>query len=345
MAERDMGAVIKWLITGCILIALMVIIGGITRLTHSGLSIVDWRPIMGTLPPLSDVEWDQTFEKYKQSPEYKLINYKFAVDEFKSIFWWEYIHRLLGRVIGLVFFIPFVIFVIQKKIRGQLLLKSLIIMGLGGLQGLLGWYMVKSGLTKNPSVSHYRLAAHLFTAFLAFSYTLWVALELHYAKQKLKGNTTVKKWIISTLIVATLQIIYGAFVAGLKAGVVYTTFPKMGDRWIAQAVGAGFSKYGIFSLFSNRAVVQLIHRYLGISLFLIIVAMIVYLGMKHKDRTQIIKKLNNSLLLMVCLQLLLGIFTLIFAVPVWLGVAHQFGALILLTLLIQNLYVARGNEG
>lgn len=336
-------SVIVWLLTGCALIALMVIIGGITRLTHSGLSIVDWKPIMGTLPPLSLEDWQDAFLKYQQSPEFKLKNYNFSLDDFKSIFWWEYIHRLLGRIIGLVFIIPFSIFIYQGKIKGKLLGQTFIILILGALQGVLGWYMVKSGLVKDPNVSHYRLAAHLITAFSAFSYTLWVALGLIYESTKLQKEPLLQKWTITLLIISVLQIMYGAFVAGLKAGKIYNTFPKMNDQWIADAIPFAFNNYGWISLFENIVVVQFIHRYLGITLFVLMFFM--YTNLRKKTPSALdLNKGPYMLTLAVFFQFLLGIFTLIFAVPVWLGVFHQFGALVVLSILIHNLYIAFGNN-
>ncbi len=335
--------VFYWLITGCVLIAAMVIIGGITRLTHSGLSMVDWKPIMGTLPPMNQSEWTETFDMYKQSPEFKLVNYNFDLEDFKSIFWWEYIHRLIGRLIGIIFIVPFIFFIIKGHIRGNLLTKCFIILFLGGFQGVLGWYMVKSGLSKDPQVSHYRLAAHLMNAFLAFGYTLWVALEVYYKdKLKLVFDKSLHKWNVVILILTTLQIIYGAFVAGLRAGSLYNTWPKMGDEWVAESVTFALQKNGLMSLIDNPASVQFVHRCTAILLFSLVIWM--YL----KFRKTVLNKLNSTvsvaMVVMVFVQFLLGVLTLVYGVPVSLGVIHQFGALMLFTLVIWNMYAARGNS-
>ena len=172
--------ILIWLLTGCVLVYLMVVIGGITRLTHSGLSMVEWNPILGSLPPMSDADWAIPFQKYQQTPEYQLVNNQFSLDEFKSIFWWEYIHRFLGRTIGVVFLIPFFYFLIKKKFDKSFLQKMIVLLVLGAFQGVVGWYMVYSGLQKEPRVSHFRLAAHLISAFTVFGFTFWYALDLIY---------------------------------------------------------------------------------------------------------------------------------------------------------------------
>ena len=162
---KENKSVILWLLTGCFMIMIMVVIGGITRLTGSGLSMVEWKPIMGFLPPMGDADWMAVFEKYQESPQFKLVNSSMNLNEFKVIFFWEYFHRVWGRLIGIVFLVPFIYFLYKRKIRGKLLRNCLIIFGLGGLQGLIGWIIVKSGLIYIPEVSHYRLALHLITAF------------------------------------------------------------------------------------------------------------------------------------------------------------------------------------
>ncbi len=343
MTERGRKIIIAWLFTGCALIFLMVIVGGITRLTGSGLSITQWKIVTGTFPPLNDEQWQQEFFHYQQSPQYRLINAHFTIDDFKSIYWWEYIHRLIGRIIGLVFIFPFILFVNKKWIDRKLLYKLLFIFFLGGLQGFLGWYMVASGLVNNPHVSHFRLAAHLFTAFLTFAYTFWVALDLIHLKDKSITPKTIKQnkaWRISTaiLLVLTLQIIYGAFVAGLKAGHIYNTWPKMGDEWVAESVTFAFEKDGIQSLFNNLATVQFVHRSIAIVLFL----MVAYLWVKSSANAWLLSKAQrssiNTALGVVAFQFLLGVFTLLFNVPIWLGVLHQAGAFVLLGAVVYQIH-------
>ena len=325
MSFNSSKSVITWLFTGCALIFLMVLIGGITRLTQSGLSIVEWDLLMGTIPPLSEQAWQDLFFKYQQSPQYRLMNTHFSLEEFKSIFWWEYIHRLFGRFIGLVFFIPFMYFLIKKKLSFSLFKKLLVIFALGAFQGFLGWYMVKSGLVKDPAVSHYRLAAHLITAFITFGFTFWIALGL-IKKNKIRTESppALKTASIVLFVVVFVQIIYGAFVAGLKAGNSYTTFPKMGEKWIAESVGFSYNKMGWISLVENPASVQFVHRYIAYAL-VILVAIIWYFSRKSA-LTGNIKNAANILIFLVFTQFLLGIFTLIYSVPIILGVLHQAGA-------------------
>ena len=180
---KDNKKVIIWLFTGCFLIFVMVIVGGITRLTHSGLSISDYKLISGTIPPMNEQEWIEAFELYKQYPEYQKLHYHFELEDFKDIYFWEWLHRVIGRFIGIVFILPFLYFLFTKQLTGSTIKKSLVLFILGGFQGFLGWYMVKSGLVDIPAVSHYRLAMHLVTAFITFAYAFWVALDLIYPKK------------------------------------------------------------------------------------------------------------------------------------------------------------------
>lgn len=207
-SRKQHKAIIIWLLTGCALIFIMVAIGGLTRLTHSGLSMVEWN-LFGSNPPSSQADWEILFDKYKQYPEYQLVNFNFSLEEFKTIFYWEYGHRMFGRLIGLVFIIPSFWFLIRKKINKSLLPKLVILLCMGAFQGLLGWYMVKSGLKANPDVSHYRLAMHLTTAFLTFGYTFWVALGLIYPKSERASNHVLKRGFQFLFPVVVLQIIWG----------------------------------------------------------------------------------------------------------------------------------------
>ena len=323
--KREHIPVIVWLCLGCLLIFTMVIVGGITRLTGSGLSMVDWNLFMGAIPPLNHQQWLEAFEQYKQFPEFQQKNYMFSLAEFKNIFFWEYIHRLLGRFIGLVFIIPFIYFLIKKTLSKKLILQCTLLLFMGGAQGFIGWWMVKSGLVNNPDVSHFRLATHLITAFLTFAYTLWIMLSLIYP-QKNYSNKRLHALSLMLLIIIIIQIVYGAFVAGLDAGKVYNTWPKMNEKWIAEAV------YAMSPLWENfvngLAGVQFIHRELAY----LILGLIIYIFFKAKS-LQLIKieqQAVNLLLITVCLQVILGITTLIMGVPIWLGVAHQIGAFLLL---------------
>lgn len=310
-----------WLLTGCALIYVMVVVGCITRLTHSGLSITDWS-VMGTMPPLSEQSWNDHFSKYQESPEFKIVNSYMTLDEFKNIFWWEWSHRMIGRMIGLVFFAGFAYFLFTKKFTKKLLVKSIILMCVGALQGLVGWWMVKSGLVKNPNVSHYRLAIHLITAFTAFAFAFWFAVELIYennTKEENEGRKLFKAAIIMSFTVV-FQIIYGAFVAGLKAGKFYNTWPKMGDAWFQSDII--FSSDTLMRSFTeNPAGVQFMHR----TFAWVVVCAVLFIWARSNKL-----KLNkwqhkgiSALVYLTTLQIILGIFTLIYSVPVLLGVLHQ----------------------
>lgn len=334
-------SIIIWLFTGCLLIAIMVVVGGITRLTGSGLSIVEWDVIMGTFPPLNEAQWEEMFQKYKQTPQYIHENFDFSTEEFKSIFWWEYIHRLLGRFIGMVFLIPFLFFYFTKKISKELMPKLLIIFVMGGFQGFLGWFMVKSGLSKDPMVSHYRLAAHLTTAFLTFGYTFWVALGLIYPK-KLENDVAtlkLKKYTNVFFILLLIQIIYGAFVAGLRAGKICNTFPLMCDSLVPDIFSKGSFMHTIFETHMG---VQFVHR----TLAYLVLAFVLYIWWKvkkHEFSSQI-KQAANVLLAIVSLQFLLGVITILYAVPISMGVIHQLGAFLLFAVTLFAMHRLRYQE-
>jgi cytochrome c oxidase assembly protein subunit 15 len=326
-------SVIIWLLTGCALIFLMVVVGGITRLTNSGLSMVDWKLVVGMIPPLNEQDWINTFDKYKQFPEYQEVNYLFTLDEFKAIFFWEYIHRLIGRFVGLVFIIPFFYFLIKNKIQGKLIGKCVIILCMGAFQGFLGWWMVKSGLVNDPDVSHYRLATHLTSAFLTFAYTFWVALELMTKEEKRPNVPYLRKGVLTLFFITVLQIVYGAFVAGLNAGFIMNTWPKMGDTWIAESVTAMEPFWTNFV--DGIGGVQFIHRYLAY----IVVGLVIFLLIKS-TKFELNSSQNKSLIALIVVvffQFLLGVFTLVYAVPVWLGVTHQVGAFFLLGAVVYSM--------
>ncbi len=330
-----------WLFTGCFLVATMVVIGGITRLTHSGLSMVNWKPVTGTLPPLNEEQWRESFESYQNSPEFKKINYHFTLEEYKAIFWWEYIHRLLGRVIGLVFVFPFIFFVVKKQIDKKLFKKLIGVFILGGLQGVLGWYMVMSGLVDRPSVSHYRLAAHLITALFLFSYIFWVALDLIQPLRRPVNSlyNRLFKFSLVLLFLLTAQIIYGAFVAGLKAGFIFNTYPLMAGSYVHPSIWGALSETGASALFDHVVTVQFIHRNLAI--FLVGLGVFVWWKFKGNVIDLNIRYTLHVMLLVFALQFLLGVFTLINVVPAWLGVLHQFGAILLLAVLVYLVHSLR----
>jgi len=341
--------IIIWLLTGCFLIYLMVVIGGITRLTGSGLSITQWKVITGTLPPLSEDAWQKEFEGYKQTPQYKLINSDFTLSDFKEIYWWEYIHRLLGRIIGIVFLVPFLWFWLKKKLPQGFIKKAIVLFLLGGLQGFLGWFMVKSGLSENIYVSHYRLAIHLISAFAVFGFTFWYALELTSPLSPLssrrgvgskglsgessgllrRGEAGLKKISIVLFSVVIIQIIYGAFVAGLRAGYGYPTWPKMGNEWFPSDITALEPVWKNF--FEGHAGVQFIHRY--IAYVVVIIIGILFYRARSKDVQLCLstgqKKIINALAIIILAQFILGVLTLLYGVPMVIAMLHQTGAFFL----------------
>ena len=333
--KKDNKSVVYWLLTGCLLIFIMVVIGGITRLTHSGLSISNYKLISGTIPPMNEIEWQEAFELYQQYPEYQKLNTHFSLQDFKDIYFWEWLHRFIGRMIGLVFFIPFLYFIITKQLSKSTTKKSIILLGLGGFQGFLGWYMVKSGLVDNPDVSHYRLAAHLTTAFITFAYTFWVVLDILFPNKKIT-NKSFRNLVRFGLTILILQIIYGAFVAGLDAGFIHNHWPMMSEgKFIHETVY--IEQNPLFKNFiEGKSGVQFIHRILAY--FVVFVIFIIW----NKSRKLKLSKNQTSgirlLLIMVGIQFLLGVFTLILQVPVWLGIAHQIGAFLLLSIMTFTLH-------
>jgi heme a synthase len=329
-------AIIGWLLTGCALVYIMVVVGCITRLTHSGLSITDWN-FMGSLPPLSEDAWFERFQKYQTSPEFIYKNNTMSMEEFKSIFWWEYIHRSIGNTMMGVFLLGFVWFVVRKKFDRPMLMKAVFLFGLGALQGLIGWWMVKSGLVKDPNVSHYRLAIHLMSAFSVFAFTFWFALQLIYPSEKIKENEGKKlnKVTIVLFAVLILQIVYGAFVAGLKAGLFYPTWPKMGDEWFPEETIMVEDSF-LRNFLEIGAGVQFMHRTIAV----IVVACVAWLW-SRSSKLELTKQQSRGVTLLiygVTIQFMLGVFTLLYQVPVVLGVLHQTGAFFLFATTIYLLF-------
>jgi cytochrome c oxidase assembly protein subunit 15 len=330
-------AVATWLLICCGLVFAMVVLGGFTRLTGSGLSMVDWRPLMGILPPIGDAEWQRTFEMYQLSPEFQKVNAAFGVDEFKSIFWLEYLQRLLGRTIGIVFLVPFVFFFARGFIKPDEWPKYLLMFALGGMQGLLGWYMVKSGLVDVPHVSQYRLTAHLVAAFIIYAYMFWVAMSLLFPRAE---NASKHPWYGKTLalfVLVSTTVISGGFVAGLKAGKIYNTFPMMGDHWFPPGLMALEPFWRNF--FDNMTTVQFDHRYLAITTFALVV--VYWFKVRGADIPARARVAVNALLHTAILQVALGIATLLLAVPVILGATHQGVAMLLFTVALYLVHALR----
>jgi cytochrome c oxidase assembly protein subunit 15 len=315
-----------WLLICCGLVFAMVVLGGVTRLTGSGLSMVDWRPIMGWLPPLNDAEWQRSFEMYQLSPEFQKINSHMDVNDFKGIFWLEFLHRLLGRTIGIVFALPFVFFLIKGHIALREWPKYTLMFVLGGLQGVLGWYMVKSGLVDNPHVSQYRLTAHLLAAFIIYAYMFWVAMSLLFPQTGSARHPWYGKTLALTCLIS-ITIISGGFVAGLKAGEIYNTFPMMGSTWIPPGLTALDPLWR--NLTDNMTTVQFDHRVLAITTFVLIV--IYWLRIRSSEVPPRSRIASNALLHTAVLQVILGISTLMLSVPTVLAAAHQAVAMLLFT--------------
>ena len=304
-----------WLFALCLMIVAMIFIGGVTRLTGSGLSMVEWRPFLGFLPPLTETEWTRVFELYKLSPEFKQINSWMEISDFKFIFFWEYFHRVWGRLIGLFILIPFLYFIVTKKLKNKILFRSSIILCLVCVQGLIGWWMVKSGLNEIATVSQYRLSVHLSMAFIILGISFWTALDLFEGAPK-----NLKSYDIIPLLFISLTIIAGTFVSGMDAGLVYNTFPYMGDGIIPIEYG----NLGFIDPFENPVTAQFHHRLLAsITLIIIIIYSILYI-----IRNPINLRILLLLFAIVC-QFIIGIFTLLYSVPITLGAMHQFGGVLL----------------
>ncbi len=327
-SERQIAArriIAVWLLCVAALVALIVVVGGATRLTDSGLSITEWKPVTGAIPPLSQEVWEEEFSKYQQIPEYIRINRGMSLDEFKSIYWWEWGHRFLGRLIGLAFFVPFVIFVLTKRVERALLPHLGGMFVLGGMQGLLGWYMVMSGLTERVDVSQYRLAAHLGLAFFVFGYLVWAALPLwRRALPQAPGFKGRERQIVVLGGLIYLQIIAGAFVAGLDAGFTFNTWPLM-DGDIFPRHLYPYSPFWV-SLFEDVRTVQFNHRMLA---YLIAVLVVVYWWRSRHDEGDL-RRSGHLFLGALCVQIVLGVVTLLSVVQIHVALLHQLGAVMLL---------------
>ena len=330
VGTRSLTPVRVWLYAVAILIVTMILIGGATRLTDSGLSITEWQPIHGTIPPLNEAEWQEEFAKYQQIPQYRERNAGMTLAEFKTIFWWEFVHRLWGRLIGVVYAVPLVWFVLRGQVRGRLAWRLGGIFVLGGLQGALGWYMVKSGLVDRVSVSQYRLTAHLGLALLIYAATLWTALDL---LRPTGSATRFSRAALAFSALVFVTILAGGFVAGLDAGMSYNTFPLMDGRFVP----AGYLDETPWwaNLFENVAAVQFNHRVLAMTTLVGALAL-AFAG--RASRAQGLALVTGG---MALLQVALGISTLLLVVPIPLAAAHQAGAVALLTFALATAHAAR----
>lgn len=331
---KKLKALYLWLLFCCGAVFCMIIIGAITRLTGSGLSMVEWKPLMGALPPMSEAEWQRVFSLYQDSPEYKKVNFWMELSDFKQIFFWEWFHRLFGRLIGIFYALPFLVFWFLGYIPKEYRLKLLGLFFLGGAQGLMGWYMVKSGLVDNPAVSHFRLAAHLSLALVIYGVMFWLALTFKNMSATIHGkaNQSVFRFGCVAMIFLIVTILWGAFTAGLDAGLVYNdSFPMMGGRWIPEEV---FMHDPLWvSFIEDHAGVQFIHRWLAMSTMVVVISYTFF-----AMRRGYLQKCFIALGFFVFIQVGLGVATLLSGVSLHPAVAHQGGAVILLSLLIACLH-------
>ncbi|HMS18332.1 MAG TPA: COX15/CtaA family protein, partial [Planctomycetota bacterium] len=304
---------------------LMVAIGGTTRLTGSGLSMTTWHPLMGAIPPMGDQEWDRVFGLYKETPQYAQVNHWMRLSDFKRIFFWEYVHRLMGRLIGLVFFVPWAYFVLRGRLRGRAGLLTFVAFVLGGLQGLLGWYMVKSGLVDEPRVSHFRLAAHLLLAFLTAQYVLWLALTLGQARGNGARPPAASRAVVAFAVLLIVQITYGAFMAGLGAGAAALTFPTMNGTWTGGDIFPIES--GAMAALDHPLTVHFLHRALALVL-LVLGGSVAFRSWNDSTWPRHWEKLLSFVLL---LQVVLGALTVLYGVALVPAVAHQVNGLLLLS--------------
>jgi heme a synthase len=335
---RSLAPVRLWLLAVAALVFAMVSLGGATRLTGSGLSITEWQPIMGAVPPLSEAAWQEAFAKYRQIPQYQQLNRGMSLEAFKAIFWWEWTHRFLGRLVGVAFLLPFAYFLLAKRLARPLAAKLAGIFALGALQGLVGWYMVRSGLAARVDVSQYRLALHLTLAILIFGALLWLALSLG---EDGDNRSTAPGWprraagaIVALVLV---QIAAGTFVAGLKAGAGYNTWPLMEGRLIPRGLGAIEPWY--LNLFENALTVQFNHRLLAYAL----VALAAWhaWAVTHGSEDRRVRTSAVALAAGVLAQAALGVWTLLAQVPIALGLAHQAGAAAVFGLAVWHLHALR----
>lgn len=337
--------IVSWLILVAVLVFAMIVLGGVTRLTNSGLSMTDWKPVTGWLPPLSDQAWTAEFDRYKAFPEYQQVNKGMSLSEFKGIYAFEFAHRVLGRIIGLVFFIPFVSFLVFGRIRGSMIPRLVLLFILGGLQGGMGWFMVKSGLVDDPDVSHYRLTAHLALASLIYSVIMWTIFDL-LRPEKNRGARDpglVRSWSAILLALISAQILIGGFVAGLNAGFVFNDWPMMAGHFVPEELL--YMQPWYVNFLENPAAVQFTHRMLAYAIAL--VSVILYLTSRGQNIELSVRSSISYLLIVVGFQVFIGILALLYVVPVSLGALHQAGGIIVLTFslfVVHELYGRRSHD-
>ncbi len=334
-----------WLLAGVFMIIVQVVLGGITRLTGSGLSITEWKPIMGALPPMGDEQWQAAFEKYQQIAQFKYLNSHFELDDFKFIFFWEWFHRLWARLLGVVFAIGFVYFLVRKYFDKEMIVPFIILFVLGGAQGLIGWIMVASGLNDTDLyVNHIKLALHFMAALLLLCYTLWFALQLLIPSNKTVVDTKLHNFTVGVIILLAIQLIYGAFMAGLKAAMVAATWPTINGMWVPDNLWAQ-------SFINHPINIHFMHRGLAYLLFVVIIWWFTAAGKAAGQNViSLLGRYRWWPLVLVMLQVVLGIVTVVSAPKMvfgkfgqfeWLAQLHQIVAMLLLMALFINLYLVK----
>jgi cytochrome c oxidase assembly protein subunit 15 len=337
--KKSTSPVAVWLLVGVGMIIIQVVLGGITRLTGSGLSITEWKPLLGAIPPLNESDWQKAFEAYKKIGQFKHINFDFTLSDFKFIYFWEWFHREWARFMGLVFAVGFVYFLVKKQFNKSMILPMVSLFILGGLQGAVGWIMVKSGLNEeNLYVNHFRLAIHFITALGLLCYVFWFACDLLVMENQKVALPLIRRLTVLISGVLVVQLVYGAFMAGLKAATKATTWPTINGMWIPDGLGNGQG-----DLTNNPISVQFIHR----TIAYLLVVLIAFWWLKVKSlRTSSLFDITKFLpILIVLIQVVLGIFTVLFAANhqalLWMGVAHQFVAMLLLLAMVWQLFLLR----
>jgi cytochrome c oxidase assembly protein subunit 15 len=337
MPARHIRALRLWLGGLALLIVVMILIGGATRLTDSGLSITEWQPILGAIPPLSEADWHEAFAAYQKIPEYTQLKHGMSLDEFKTIYWWEWAHRFLGRLIGAAFFVPFVAFWLAGYIPRAMLPRLVGLFLLGGLQGAVGWYMVKSGLVERTDVSQYRLAAHFGIALLILGYTLWLLFGIG-ARRIARRCSSGARWVAGiVLALIVVQMLAGALVAGLDAGMGFNTWPLINGAFVPTGLGEASPWY--LNLFENPLTVQFDHRMLGYIVVAAALGQALWLALKPAPQPLIWSA--STLALFAVLQAVIGVWTLLLAVPITLGLAHQAGAIAVFVAALYHVWLAR----
>lgn len=341
-SERFSKQVAVWLLTGVVMIVIQVLLGGITRLTESGLSITEWKPITGILPPLNDMAWQAEFDKYKTTDQFKYVHQNFSLSDFKFIFFWEWFHRVWARLMGIVFLVGFLYFLLRGRLQKSMIVPMVILFLLGGLQGAIGWIMVKSGLVPEKYfVGHVELTTHFIAALGLLCYTLWFAMKLLVKQKEFVINAPLKATLYFILFVFVLQLVYGGFMAGIKAAVVVPTWPDMNGKMIP--AGLNEMQPSLKNILYNPVMIQFIHR--GIAYLLLLLAIYWFAKSKIAPANVLFNQLRNAFAVLVAVQVVLGILTVINATYtnrlVWLGVSHQFVAMLLLMVLTGLLFVVR----